>query len=273
MPIDKRVVRAHFNLHARNYDEHNVLQQLVADNLAALIEDGRGRSKVLEIGCGTGSFTRLLAAKFPDGIITALDIAEHMIGEAKARLSRNGTILFVQADGEHMPFRGPFDYIVSSTTFQWFNDLEKSLRDFTALLRPGGKLVFSVFIDGTFHELFACFDECAREDGRTFPRPAQALLTPDQIRSILEQARFSVYAFSEREEQVAFRSFRDFHDNIKRIGASNANTSRPRIPKSVVLKLAQRYTEQYRNRTNEVTATYKVACFSCEHLGMAGLSR
>lgn len=267
MAIDKKTVRTHFNLNAERYDTCTVLQKFIAGRLASLIKKNGEECNVLEIGCGTGYFTRLLLEKFPNGTITAVDISEKMLAAAKTNLGWDGKARLVQGDGEHMPFEGPFDCIVSASTFQWFNNLEKTFQVLAALLRPGGQLIFSTFVEGTLCELFACFEECSREEGTLFARPAQTLHAPERLRSHLRRAGFSITTFSENERRVSFLSFAAFHSGIKRTGASNANRNRRSVPRSIARKIARRYAEDYPNDSDGITATYKMVFFAGERLG------
>lgn len=259
MPINKKTLRRHFNLAAGQYDAHCALQKLTAGHLATLINKTDRTLNVLEIGCGTGYFTRLLLRKFPNGAITAVDISEKMLAIAKTNLRRDGKVRFVQADGEQMPFTDPVDCIVSSATFQWFNNLETSFRNLATLLRPGGKLIFSTLVQGTFHELFSCFQDCAKEERISFRHPAQILCPAEDVQRLLSQAGFSIHSFLVADRRLSFPSFAAFHRSIKQTGASNAEENRPRIPRSIARRVARRYEEKYRNDLGEVIATYRVA--------------
>lgn len=69
-------------------------------------------SSVLELGCGIGVMTSLMAAVAQNGYIEAVDISPESIGEAKKRIKRQGMINFVVADLK--PFesnRREFDFI------------------------------------------------------------------------------------------------------------------------------------------------------------------
>ena len=76
---DKRQVAASFSRAATSYDAVAELQRMVGN---ALIERLPGELKPalwLDLGCGTGHFSRVLGSRFPTGDGVALDIAEGML--------------------------------------------------------------------------------------------------------------------------------------------------------------------------------------------------
>ena len=55
-----------FGARAATYEAHADLQRDVAARLARLLPE-LARPRVLELGCGTGLFSRHLVARYPDG--------------------------------------------------------------------------------------------------------------------------------------------------------------------------------------------------------------
>ncbi|HBU69406.1 MAG TPA: hypothetical protein DEE98_03375 [Elusimicrobia bacterium] len=101
------------------------------------IEKGK---KVLEIGCGTGLFTRKIAETAAD--LTAIDISPELIEKAAANFSFKNA-LFMTADAEHLNFAGgSFDCVVGSSVLHHLN-LGAALGEIFRVLKPGGKLVFA----------------------------------------------------------------------------------------------------------------------------------
>jgi len=111
----------------------------VADGLVANAGAGRG-SAVLEIGCGTGQLTRLLAGRALR--LTAIDIGPAMVGVARRNVA-DGTVQFQVCSFEDFPGRGPYDLVVSATAFHWV-DPAVGLAKAARLLSPGGWLALLV---------------------------------------------------------------------------------------------------------------------------------
>ena len=69
-------------------------------------------SKVLELGCGVGIFTKLLAKKVKNGIIEAVDLSEKSVAVAKNELKERNNIHFDVADVvKYQPKNSGFDMI------------------------------------------------------------------------------------------------------------------------------------------------------------------
>ena len=69
-------------------------------------------SKVLELGCGVGIFTKLLSKKTSTGILEAVDLSEKSVAVAKEELKGKKNILLVVADVvKYQPKNSDFDFI------------------------------------------------------------------------------------------------------------------------------------------------------------------
>jgi len=72
--------------------------------------------RVLDIGCGLGETTlRLAELVGPEGSVLGIDVAERMIGLARAEAAHLGiaNVEYVDGDAQTHPFEGPFDYVMS----------------------------------------------------------------------------------------------------------------------------------------------------------------
>jgi malonyl-CoA O-methyltransferase len=156
----KQVICRRFSKAVATYDENALLQKELAGRLAEEISnsvDVQVTKRILEIGCGTGVYTKLLADRFPQAEILALDFSRQMIAAAKEKMSGTPRVRFLCEDGEAFLAEGSrgetFDLITSNATLQWFAGLETAFRNMKNVLRPGGLLVASVFGAGSLKEL------------------------------------------------------------------------------------------------------------------------
>jgi len=76
---DKRQVAASFSRAAESYDGVADLQRAVGNHLLEQLPADLQPSRWLDLGCGTGHFSRLLALRFAGAEGLALDIAEGML--------------------------------------------------------------------------------------------------------------------------------------------------------------------------------------------------
>jgi ubiquinone/menaquinone biosynthesis C-methylase UbiE len=95
----------------------------------------------LDLGCGEGHNTRLLAGK--GARIAALDVAEAFI-TAAAEAGRSG-ICYLVGDGAVLPFRASaFDAVTAFMSLMDVAEPERTLGEVARVLRPGGFAQFSV---------------------------------------------------------------------------------------------------------------------------------
>ena len=101
---------------------------------------GNHKSHVLEIGCGTGLFTRELART--DNAIVAIDISETLINKAKERVS-SANVSFIVGNAYKTEFKsGSFDFIVGSSALHHL-EVDSALKEFHRILKPGGRMMFT----------------------------------------------------------------------------------------------------------------------------------
>jgi malonyl-CoA O-methyltransferase len=111
--------------------------------------------EILEVGCGTGFYTLMLAQKFLNSHILAVDISPVMVAEARIKLAQYSRVRLEKADGEHLPafISGPFDFITASGALHWFEDLERTIQQYRRILSPFGSVLFALFGPNTLFEL------------------------------------------------------------------------------------------------------------------------
>lgn len=96
--------------------------------------------RVLEIGCGTGYLTKELAKT--SAFVTAIDISRDLLREAKT-FAQSREIRYSVSNAYMLAFGDrSFDTIVGSSVLHHL-DIEKTLREFYRVLRPGGKIAFT----------------------------------------------------------------------------------------------------------------------------------
>jgi ubiquinone/menaquinone biosynthesis C-methylase UbiE len=96
--------------------------------------------KVLELGCGTGYFTREMVHSGAE--ITAIDISPDLLAIAKANISASN-VIFKEENAYNMSFQPAiFDTIVGSSVLHHL-DIEKSMAEIYRVLKSGGTMVFT----------------------------------------------------------------------------------------------------------------------------------
>jgi malonyl-CoA O-methyltransferase len=78
-----------FSRAAQTYDAHASSQSAVARMLIERMRDAAA-TRILDVGCGTGTFTGMLYERFPAAAIHAIDISERMIEKAQKKYKNSG---------------------------------------------------------------------------------------------------------------------------------------------------------------------------------------
>jgi ubiquinone/menaquinone biosynthesis C-methylase UbiE len=98
-------------------------------------------ARVLEVGCGTGAVTRVLAAWPGVGEIIGVDPSSVFVAKAWELAGGLSTVGFQEADGRSLPFADDvFDAVVFHPTLCHVPEPEVMLHEAVWVLRPGGRL-------------------------------------------------------------------------------------------------------------------------------------
>ena len=149
---------------------------------------GKKTFRMLDIGCGTGTFLAQCLASGLKMEVTGLDLAYNMIQQATYKadyIGNNGSVMnFMVGDAEHLPFEsGYFDMITCSNSFHHYPHQLQSVQEMRRVLNgngqllivdghrddPLGYLIFDVLIDRVEKHIHHCsrrrFKEIFREAG------------------------------------------------------------------------------------------------------------
>ncbi len=142
---------------AENFDQSYSIYQVFEDKyhlfetltraLAVFIELQQG-SQVLDVGCGNGISARTLCNAY-DCNVLGLDLSEKMVAAGRAQCVSDKILLMV-GDGERLAAsvgRRIFDCVVYNASIFIFPDVDRSIREAVACLKPGGTIGFSFYPD------------------------------------------------------------------------------------------------------------------------------
>jgi len=106
----------------------------------------RPGERVLDLGCGAGWATRLLArlvADGPEGFgqVVGIDISDEMIRRARAASKDFENILYVWGSAEKIPWEENFfDKMLSVESFYYYPDQDRALAELFRVMAPRGRM-------------------------------------------------------------------------------------------------------------------------------------
>lgn len=178
--IDKELVARRF-AHARStYDREAGVQRQVAGKMMRLLTDAllaegtlpenvstRFRH-IVELGCGTGSYSRLLKETLCPETLLLNDLCPEMEECVRAlclladypkattvNAETEPDVRFLPCDAELLDFPSGTDLITSCSTLQWFADTERFFNRCHRFLADDGILAFTTFGKKNMHEIHA----------------------------------------------------------------------------------------------------------------------
>lgn len=146
--------------------------------------------QLLDVGCGTGIFSNLAAAK--GATVTGIDASEPLLAEAALR---NPSITFLAGEMEELPFADSgFDVVCGFNSFQYAASTKNALTEASRVLKKAGKL--AVMIWGNKEDCEAA--SYLKAVGSLLPAPPPgapgpfALSENQLLENILQEAGFTI---------------------------------------------------------------------------------
>ena len=257
--LDKQQVKLHFSRNAQSYDNYAVVQKKMATKLAKLLEaNNKNPQAILEIGCGTGNYTQILAEKYPQAQILATDISAEMLAITKHKLAAYPNISYQLADGEKIELGGEFDLITSNAVFQWFTDYKATFKRYLELLELNGQLLYATFGERTFNELHNSFALAYKKLGlENTGVHGPKFVTTTQLQEFSNNSAWQT-VFREEDQLQYFSTAKEFLQAVKKVGANNASTSEKLlVSRRLLLQMLNEYQTTYQ-KANQVRATYHI---------------
>lgn len=251
----KDLIKRSFSKASATYDTFSHLQKEVNLHLLSLVPQGAFK-RVLEIGCGTGNFTKQLVASRNIDRILGIDLSFDMLIKAEENLRQTTTEFYpICCDGEHICLKTEteFDLIVSASCMHWFQNLPGSLESICKNhLAQNGHIVCALFGKRTLVELEQVIKTLYGK--KDFFLPASDFPTKTEIQGLLKDILKDFYVESVTIERK-YPNLMELLLALKKTGTATPAGARPIFYSKGTIKEADKI---YRDLFGSIRATYQV---------------
>ncbi len=179
---------------AHGYDEgvEYIVGRTIQDEITRRLSEERNLGEVIELGCGTGYFTKTIAKNAVH--VLATDLSDEMCEEAKIKLKRFQNISIKKVDCENIPFPPHrFDTVVAVNLLHFIKKPDVCLKESNRILKDNGSLLLADYTGygmNWFNKIkliFRFLKKCGKP-----PSYTQTNISPDSFNSMVIDAGFKV---------------------------------------------------------------------------------
>ena len=251
-PINKKLVEQSFKKSIDTYNNQAFVQDEICSKLLdVLIEkSGTNFKNVFEIGAGTGLLTQKLINRCTIDSIVLNDLVPAM-SESLLAIGNSVKTLdcsFIAGDAESITLPSNCNLIVSTSTFQWFEDLSSFFEKVWNALSDDGIFAFSTFGPDNLMEVKMI-------EGNSLSYPTLVEL------SQLLSKKFEIIYLKEEYIKTHFKSPKDILQHMKQTGVNGIESSR--WTKKDLLHFTDAY-QQYSESENSYPLTYHPVYAICK---------
>jgi len=205
--INKEQIAKRFAQAQQSYDGHAWVQQKICQNLSVLMDqylEKQALSAVLDIGCGSGQLSHLIAEK--------IQVDEWFLNdlypEIKVHYSDFKQVNFLIGDIEKLSLDMPLDLVVSSSALQWVKEIDGVFSKVSRQLKLNHLLCFSTFGRQNLTEI------------RQLTGHGLDYLSELELKLSLEKNGFEILHFSESLEMMPFEHPKQILQHLKATGVT-----------------------------------------------------
>jgi ABC-2 type transport system ATP-binding protein len=171
-------------------DQRYIVGGAAQQAIIEILSGERDLGELIELGCGTGFYTKVLAANASH--IMATDLSDEMLAVARTQLKDLQNITVAKADCEATAFPdGKFDSVFMANLIHVIENPSTTLHEAYRILKDGGLLLI-VDYTGYGMKWFEKMKMGIRALRKIGKPPYSRSLSPDELRFLVESAGFKV---------------------------------------------------------------------------------
>ncbi len=255
--FDRRLLRRRRDRAAAGLAQHDFLYREIAERVADRLDDvRRGFPRALDLGCHTGTLSRLLGGRGSIEWLVQCDLSPAMASAAAA----DGRPALA-ADEEWLPFApGSFDLVLSVLSLHWVNDLPGALIQIGRSLKADGLFLGAMLGGQTLQELRLALmqAELAEEQGAS-PRVSPFADLRD-VGALLQRTGFALPVVDRDIVTLTYPGALEVMAALRAMGESNATWARRRSPtrRGTLVRAAEIYREMFGAGRGDLPVTFEV---------------
>ncbi len=170
---------------------------------------------ILDIGCGEGRVTALIASQLVNGFIHGVDLSANMIDFAKQKYDSEHyhNLSFSVQDARHLDNFKDYDLITAFTSLHWISEQEVVLDSIYGSLSFGGRILFAIPCEMPFRVTYWKRQVINSDKWKPYftnmPEKKFRYYTCEEYEMLLANAGFIHINIKKQQHSYLFRSFSD----------------------------------------------------------------
>lgn len=240
--MDKTLIRQRFAKAVDTYCRKADVQRSIASEMLALVKHylpADAHRRVLEVGCGTGMFTRMYLREFNPERMWLNDICPEVESCFSDIIGLDRR--FIAGDAENTEFPARLSMMASCSAVQWFEEPERFFWHCCGLLDEGGFFAFTTFGKDNMREVSSITGFSLAY--RSLEELSESLST-----------HYEIVHSSEEIRTMTFATPLEVLKHLKETGVTGIESKR--WTRGMLSSFCSRYDELYSDGEGHVALTY-----------------